>query len=169
MQVTTTTRHLTASMVVIDADQGSVLLVHHIASGRWQFPGGHVDSDETPAEAAVREVLEETGVHAKVAGPGLDLPGMVAHPSPWITAEILAPAKPDRPGKPAEPAHSHIDLLFIGTADSAAAVTAQVEEVAGVRWVPFGRLGDIDVREEVPALAQRAFQLLTSDETGAGR
>ena len=27
----------------------------------WVFPGGKIEADETPKEAAVREVLEETG------------------------------------------------------------------------------------------------------------
>lgn len=35
---------------------------------RWCFPGGHIEKDETPEEAAVREVYEETGVKCKVAG-----------------------------------------------------------------------------------------------------
>lgn len=38
-----------------------VLLVQQ-ASGRWAFPGGHVEPNETPAEAAVRETWEETSV-----------------------------------------------------------------------------------------------------------
>jgi 8-oxo-dGTP pyrophosphatase MutT (NUDIX family) len=33
------------------------------------LPKGHPDGDETPEAAALREVREETGVHAEVAGP----------------------------------------------------------------------------------------------------
>ena len=32
--------------------------------GEWAMPAGHVESGETPAEAALRELLEETGVAA---------------------------------------------------------------------------------------------------------
>lgn len=32
---------------------------------RWCFPGGHIEKGETPEEAAVREVYEETGVKCK--------------------------------------------------------------------------------------------------------
>jgi 8-oxo-dGTP pyrophosphatase MutT (NUDIX family) len=156
--VTETTRHLTASMVVIDPHTASVLLVHHNATGKWLFPGGHVDPDETPAEAALREVREETGIHATITGQTvMDLPGMVWHPSPWITAEIPAPAKPQRPGKPAEPAHTHIDLLFIGTADSTAEITVLLDEVASVRWVPIDQVASLDVRAEVASLAAAAL------------
>jgi 8-oxo-dGTP diphosphatase len=158
--VTPTTRHLTASMVVIDPAAESVLLIWHRATGLWMFPGGHVDPDETPGEAALREVLEETGVTARIAGYPVDLPAaMTWHPSPWITAEIPAPAKPERPGKPAEPAHTHIDLLYVGTADSRAGLTARLDEVASARWVPLDELEHLHVRAEVPAVARTAHNL----------
>ncbi|WP_293576206.1 NUDIX hydrolase [Phaeobacter sp.] len=34
-------------------------------AGWWGFPGGHVELGETAEEAAVRELLEETGVQAR--------------------------------------------------------------------------------------------------------
>jgi 8-oxo-dGTP pyrophosphatase MutT (NUDIX family) len=160
MTMTAATRHLTASMVVIDPAAAAVLLVFHNATGKWMFPGGHVDPDETPGEAALREVFEETGVHAfHFDCQPLHLPGMRWHPSPWITAEIPAPAKPDRPGKPAEPAHAHIDLLFIGAANSTGPLAAAVDEVAGVRWVPVTGLNDLDTRAEVPAVVRTAWSM----------
>ncbi len=156
--VTQTSRHLTASMVVIDPDTHYVLMVHHNATGKWVFPGGHVDPDETPGEAAVREVLEETGVRARIVGRPVVLHGMIWHPSPWLTAEILAPAKPERPGKPAEPQHWHIDQLFIGTATGPA--TPRLDEVQAVRWVPIDQLDRLDVRDEVPGVAREALAWL---------
>ena len=35
----------------------------------WSLPKGHVEPGETPEQAAVREVAEETGVHGAVLGP----------------------------------------------------------------------------------------------------
>lgn len=32
----------------------------------WAFPGGKIEPNETPEEAAVREVLEETGVKSRI-------------------------------------------------------------------------------------------------------
>jgi 8-oxo-dGTP pyrophosphatase MutT (NUDIX family) len=88
-EITSGTRHLTASMVVIDPDTEQVLLIHHAAADLWMFPGGHVDPDETPAEAAIREVLEETGVQATAYGRPRDLPDfMTWHPSPFLTAGL---------------------------------------------------------------------------------
>jgi 8-oxo-dGTP pyrophosphatase MutT (NUDIX family) len=34
--------------------------------GTWALPKGNLDPAESPAEAAVREVLEETGVHGRL-------------------------------------------------------------------------------------------------------
>jgi 8-oxo-dGTP diphosphatase len=165
--VTSASRHLTASMVVIDPDLISVLLVHHNATGKWVFPGGHLDPDETPAEAALREVYEETDVRAEIAGQQPRyIPGTVWHPGPWITAEIPAPAKPERPGKPAEVAHTHIDLLFIGTAENDSTPSGPADEVSSVRWVRLEEVTDLDVRAEVPDLAWSAYRLLTTGREG---
>ncbi|MFM9700381.1 NUDIX domain-containing protein [Streptomyces europaeiscabiei] len=54
--------HITTSGIVIN-DAGDVLLVHHLASGHWIQPGGHVeDTDTTLGQAVRREIAEETGV-----------------------------------------------------------------------------------------------------------
>lgn len=44
-------------------DQGRLLLAHWSEGGRtgWSMPGGGIDPGEDPADAAVREVREETG------------------------------------------------------------------------------------------------------------
>ena len=44
-----------------------ILMVQHREPTRsyWTLPGGGVEAGETPAEAAVREVLEETGVRVR--------------------------------------------------------------------------------------------------------
>lgn len=52
----------TAAGVVLD--EGRVLLVRRADNGAWTLPGGIIDPAEQPADAAVREVFEETGVVA---------------------------------------------------------------------------------------------------------
>ena len=48
--------------------EGKVLLHLHRKLGMWLPPGGHIEKDELPDEAAVREVLEETGVKVELVG-----------------------------------------------------------------------------------------------------
>jgi len=45
----------------------TVLLVQRAdgpAAGLWSLPGGHIEDGETAEQAAVREVMEETALHA---------------------------------------------------------------------------------------------------------
>ncbi len=51
----------TASALVFDAS-GRVLLVRHAEGNLWTTPGGMIEPGETPADAAVRETWEETGL-----------------------------------------------------------------------------------------------------------
>lgn len=154
-------RHLTASAAVIDTRAHAVLLVWHRATALWMLPGGHIEPGESPAEAALREVLEETGVRARIAGDPLDLPGMEWQPSPIVTAVIPAPAKPARPGKPAEDAHLHVDLLFAATGDITAPITVALAEVGEVRWEPIDDLPSLGARAEVPMVVALAVAEVT--------
>lgn len=40
---------------------------------RWQLPKGHIEPGETPEQAAIREVCEETGVTGRVVAPLSDI------------------------------------------------------------------------------------------------
>lgn len=71
-QTSTDERPSIASAVI--THEGKVLLVRRrVKEGSlsWQFPGGEIEHGETPGQAAVREVQEETGLtvsDAKVLG-----------------------------------------------------------------------------------------------------
>ena len=49
-------------------EQERVVLVRHAETGRWTTPGGAVEPYERPADAAVREMWEETGLHVELLG-----------------------------------------------------------------------------------------------------
>ncbi|MBA4772489.1 MAG: (deoxy)nucleoside triphosphate pyrophosphohydrolase [Sphingomonas sp.] len=61
---------LVVAIAMVDAD-GRVLLAQRPAgkqhAGLWEFPGGKVDSSETPEAALIREVAEELGVSISAA------------------------------------------------------------------------------------------------------
>ncbi len=55
------------SVTVIHFDgHGRMLLMRHGGTGKWVAPGGSIEPNETPADAAVREMWEETGLSVKL-------------------------------------------------------------------------------------------------------
>jgi 8-oxo-dGTP diphosphatase len=74
-------RRVACAGAIVHDDSGRLLLVQRgrePGRGLWSLPGGRVEADESPAQAAVREVREETGLDV-VAGP---LVGQVERPGP---------------------------------------------------------------------------------------
>lgn len=64
-----------ASAVLYRTSDQRFLLVKRAATKetdaeKWEFPGGFVEQDETPKEAAVRELEEETGLKGEVLRSG---------------------------------------------------------------------------------------------------
>jgi 8-oxo-dGTP diphosphatase len=59
-----------AAYALITDEHGRMLLPHwsEAAHSGWTMPGGGIDPGEDPADAAVREVLEETGYHVDLDG-----------------------------------------------------------------------------------------------------
>ncbi len=55
-------RRVSSSSVAICTSDGRVVVVKAHYKKYWSFPGGIVDKGETPLQAAVREVREETGI-----------------------------------------------------------------------------------------------------------
>lgn len=56
-----------AAACVFDV-RGRVLLARHVDNGLWAPPGGGIDPDEAPADAAAREVREELGLEITIRG-----------------------------------------------------------------------------------------------------
>jgi 8-oxo-dGTP pyrophosphatase MutT (NUDIX family) len=70
---------IAAGIAVVAADTGRVLLMQRAysdlddpARGRWEFPGGRLEDDERPIDAAAREWKEETGLLLPSSGRFVD-------------------------------------------------------------------------------------------------
>lgn len=72
--------HVTGSAIVV-GDRG-VVLHRHKRLNMWLQPGGHVDEGETPADAALREAAEETGLSVWHPDSGPWLVHLDVHPGP---------------------------------------------------------------------------------------
>jgi len=64
-----------ATTAVYNPDKQKFLLMKRsedrdLMPGKWEFPGGGVREDESPREAALRELEEETGFKAKIIRTG---------------------------------------------------------------------------------------------------
>jgi 8-oxo-dGTP pyrophosphatase MutT (NUDIX family) len=49
-------------------DGAELVICHRESEGLWALPKGTPDSDETPEQTAVREVMEETGLEVEITG-----------------------------------------------------------------------------------------------------
>lgn len=115
-------------------DEGQrVLLLRHTYIPGWYFPGGGIEANESAAEAAAREILEETAV--RLAGP----PRLVSvHANPRVSgrdhvaffrAEAIAAAVPvARPGEIAEVGFFALDGLPEGVTGATARRIAEVTQ-----------------------------------------
>ncbi|ALN74444.1 NUDIX hydrolase [Aureimonas sp. AU20] len=125
--------HVTTSAIVVSPDHRRVLLIDHIALGRWLQPGGHYEAAPFFHDSAAREAVEETGVAGLRLHPwhrGTDLPFVIdSH---------------DVSGNPrrGEPDHVHDDLQYLFLADPDAPLRAQTEEVHAAFWEEIAHLGD---------------------------
>jgi 8-oxo-dGTP pyrophosphatase MutT (NUDIX family) len=116
--------HLTGSAIVVSADGGRVLMLHHRKLDRWLQPGGHASPGESTGEGvALREALEETGIV------GLEL-----HPTAPRPLDVDVH---DIPAWEGEPAHQHLDLRYLVTAPADATPSPQVEELHSLRWAAW--------------------------------
>lgn len=61
-------KHLVSYFVLTDPEHRSILLVDHIKAQLWLPSGGHVELNESPRAAVIREAREEFGIQATFLG-----------------------------------------------------------------------------------------------------
>jgi 8-oxo-dGTP pyrophosphatase MutT (NUDIX family) len=145
-------RHFTVAVFVVH--EGRVLLHYHRKLRKWLPPGGHVEDNELPDTAAVREVLEETGIRARLVGDRglpIDEPQQLVVPA-GIQVEHIYPG------------HEHVDLVYFARPDpddmGAAEVDPRLAESDQVGWYAASELDTLGANSEIKAWAQRALDAL---------
>ena len=159
----TLVRHFTATAFVVHGD--CVALHWHPKVKAWLPPGGHVEENEDPVQAALREVHEETGLRAEIVPTSeiidLEYPAQVLPPFTIMVEDI---------DDPAQGFHHHIDMIYF-----CRPVGPPAPLNDGWRWVSRHELAEAkplplpDGRREIPPEDVRVLALHAFRIVGAGR
>ena len=116
-----------AIFVVHDA---KILLIHHRKLDKWLPLGGHIELDEDPEIAALREAKEESGLDVELLGerPPTTEPG---------TRALIAPRFLDI--HRINPTHEHIGMIYWARPKSGSVALAG-EEHHDIRWCTSAEL-----------------------------
>jgi 8-oxo-dGTP pyrophosphatase MutT (NUDIX family) len=142
----------TVAIFIVQA--GQVLQVHHRKLGKWLPVGGHIELDEDPEQAALREAREETGLEVSLVGerPPVTEPG---------TRALIAPRFLDI--HRISDTHEHIGLIYLARPVSGG-VTLAAAEHWDIRWC-----GVADLEQLTPPLsgAVKWYALKALEEMGS--
>lgn len=123
-------RHFTATGFVVHDRR--VALHWHRKVKAWLPPGGHIEANEDPVEAVLREVLEETSIEVEVVptSPVLELeyPEQVLPPFTIMVEDIHDPV---------DGFHKHIDMIYF-----CRPLSKDPEFAEGWRWVSKDELAE---------------------------
>ncbi len=98
-------RHFTVSGFV---SQHGRTALHWHRLGLWLPPGGHIEANEDPIQAVLREVLEETGIEVDVLGAATFPHAAPAQLPPPVTIGVYDIARDSATSAP----HQHIDFVY---------------------------------------------------------
>jgi 8-oxo-dGTP pyrophosphatase MutT (NUDIX family) len=131
--------HITASAWVVNADKTKVLLLHHAKLNRWLQPGGHIEQDTHPDQAALRETQEETG-----------LIDVQLHPEIFDVDIHLIPARKH------EPDHYHYDIRYLITAINETEARIS-EESTDMAWIPIREVASYNSDRSIQRMVDKCI------------
>jgi 8-oxo-dGTP pyrophosphatase MutT (NUDIX family) len=147
-------RHFTATAYVLH--EGKALLLFHQKLGKWLPPGGHVELNETPPEAAIREAKEETG---------LDI-AIIKQENIWVenwnASSFERPYMcllENIPVHKTTPAHQHIDLIYLARPCGGKELPELVE-AGTLRWLSLEEIEAFKSDVEIFAETKNTLQHL---------
>ena len=103
--------------------QDKVLFVHHPRYGKWIAPGGHIELNEDPEQALIREIEEETGLKTEIISTRPSIPG--ANRKLLPTPEFMDVHDANAP-------HKHISFVYFAKSLSDAFVLS--DEHLAMKW-----------------------------------
>jgi 8-oxo-dGTP pyrophosphatase MutT (NUDIX family) len=121
----------TAAIFVVQA--GQVLMVHHRNLNQWLPLGGHIELDEDPEQAALREAREESGLEVELLGERPPTSGNG-------TRALLAPRFLDI--HRITDTHQHVGLIYWARPKSGQVALAPAEHHA-IRWCTLADLATL--------------------------
>ena len=131
-----------------------VLVILHRKLGKWLPLGGHVELDEEPETAALREAREESGLDVELLGerPPTTEPG---------TRALIAPRFLDI--HRISDTHEHIGMIYFAR-PKAGALALAAEEHHDIRWVSSA---DLDTLQPVMSNAVKWYCRKAIEEVSA--
>lgn len=122
----------TVAIFIVQA--AKVLVVHHRKLNKWLPLGGHIELDEDPEQAALREAFEESGLEVELAGerPPTTEPG---------TRALIAPRFLDI--HRISPTHEHIGLIYFAR-PKGGTLTLAAEEHLDIGWRSADELATLE-------------------------
>src|SRR5580698_3981938 len=121
----------TVAIFVVHAAR--VLIIHHRKLDKWLPLGGHIELDEEPEQAALREAKEESGLDVELLGerPPTTSPG---------TRALIAPRFLDI--HRINETHEHIGMIYWARPINGALTLAAAEH-HDIRWCAEGELDSL--------------------------
>jgi len=115
----------TAEVFIVYQDK--VLLRQHDKYKKWLSVGGHIELDEDPNQAAVREVKEEVGLEGKLyAPPSYEATNRQGYKE-LIPPEFMNIHR-------INDTHQHISLVYFATSDTDQLILSETEVSDGCKW-----------------------------------
>ena len=148
-------KHFTATAYIVSKIDGQykILLHKHKKMGIWIGIGGHIEDDENPFEALLREVWEETNLKIELLNNGklLKTDGVEELINPAAILQEKIPTLKD------EPAHFHIDLIYFATCKNPDDIKMEEQ----YDWFSLSDLKRKQFEKEVAYLSRKILRLLT--------